>query len=82
MLDLPEVQKFIGTQDYIKRKEERFSVKDQSRRLNENAAFMKQTDDDFKLLELNYRATSNLYYKGRPTLKEIFDRIDLFLSKF
>lgn len=76
LLDLPEVQKFIGTPEYIKRKEERFPAKDEPEKLNKNAAFMKQTKADFTLLESNYR------YKGQPTLQEIFERIHLFSSKF
>jgi len=82
LLDLPEIQEFVGTPEYVKRKEERFPAKDAPEKLNKNAAFMKQSEVDFAKLESNYRATSNLYYKGQPTLKEIFDRINAFLDKF
>jgi hypothetical protein len=82
LLDLPDIQKFIGSPAYKKRKEERFPIKDEPKNLNKNPAFLQQIDADFKQLELNYRTTSNLYYKGQPTLKEIFDRINSFVHKF
>jgi predicted nucleotidyltransferase component of viral defense system len=82
LLDLKEVQSFIGSADYVKRKKERFPLKDEPDRLNQNPAFLKQTDADFALLEANYTATSNLYYKGQPTLREIFERIAIFSNKF
>jgi hypothetical protein len=82
LLDLPEIKKFVGSADYIKRKGERFPDKDEPNKLNKNPAFTKQSADDFALLESNYLATMNLYYQGQPSLKEIFARITLYVDKF
>ncbi|HAZ11505.1 MAG: hypothetical protein A2X86_11005 [Bdellovibrionales bacterium GWA2_49_15] len=82
LLALPEIQSFLGSKDYHKRKAERFPLKDSPATLNTNGAFKLQTEKDFQLLNSTYLATKNLYYKGQPSLEEIFARIKQSLAKF
>lgn len=82
LLELPEIQKFVGSAGYQKRKMERFREKDEPEKLSQNLAFAIQGKDDFELLNGNYLATATLYYKGQPSLKDIFERINSFREKF
>lgn len=82
LLDLPEIQKFLGSEVYEKRKLERFPVKDNSAKLYQNPAFINQKKEVFEILNKNYLLTENLYYNGQPNFKDILNRINKFRDKF
>lgn len=82
LLGLESVQSFIGTEGYVKRKLERFPLRDEPEKLHENGAFKIQSPKDFEILNSNYTATKNLYYKGQPSLELIFERIEESSSRF
>jgi hypothetical protein len=82
LLDIPKVQTFLGTTDYIKRKNERFPKADEPQNLNINSAFKVDDIEDFKILNANYQATANLYYNGQPSFKDVLEKIRKFSPKF
>lgn len=75
LLDLHEIQKFIGTPDYVKRKTHRFPKIDDPENLNSNPVFTKLKQEDFELFKNSYEQTSSLYYKGQISFEEILERI-------
>lgn len=75
LLELKEIQEFIGKPEYIKRKNERFPQKDSPDSLNSNPAFALDDREDFELFNSNYLATSGLYYKGQPDFKLVMEKI-------
>lgn len=75
LLDQQEIQSFIGTSDYIERKKERFPKADNPEKLSTNLALQLNDKTDFDILNTNYEKTSNLYYKGQPSLSLIIDKI-------
>lgn len=75
LLDRPEVQSFIGTDEYLSHKNDRirgldkdFGIRPAFEILNSN-------------FEKKYRDTSTLYYNGQPTLAEIMERVEPFIDK-
>ncbi len=75
LLEIERVSDFIGSIAYIDRKRERFPKKDAPLALSSNAAFLPQHPEHLALLLEGYNNTQALYYRGRPTLDEIFTRI-------
>lgn len=81
LLAYEDVQKFIGTEEYLKHKQERFSKADFEIPIAKNEAFLL---NDLKLREQfaeRYKATSSLYYSGQPPFEELLARIKEFVSK-
>lgn len=81
LLEVPAIQNFIGTDDYAKRKDERFPKLDEPESLNKNPAFKISSQADFDILASNYEATENLYYQGQPKFKDVIDRIKSFSDR-
>ncbi|MCK6596052.1 MAG: nucleotidyl transferase AbiEii/AbiGii toxin family protein [Bacteriovoracaceae bacterium] len=81
LLELQEIQSFIGTQDYIKRKKERFPKADDPLTLHTNNAFTQLNPSDFELFKKNYELTSSLYYKGQIPLEVVLKKIQDHLPK-
>ncbi len=73
LIDRPEVQKFIGTDEYIDFKEERFGGDDV--RVANSDAFRLSDPEDKALFEKEYDRSVSLYFKGRPSLDQILKRI-------
>jgi hypothetical protein len=82
LLEMPDIQNFIGTDAYKKRKAERFPKKDEPENLNSNPAFQIKDKNIFDQLNSNYKATLNLYYQGQPDFELILKRIKKYSSKF
>ncbi len=82
LLELPAIQEFIGSDAYLKRKAERFSIKDDPDNLNKNSAFNIKGKVDFELLNAHYKATENLYYKKQVPLKDMLDKIKKYAKHF
>lgn len=73
LIELKEVQDFIGTAEYETFKKERFGG-DDTRIANSDA--LKLSDQvDLDLFKEEYKRSEPLYYRGRPTLQEILERI-------
>jgi Nucleotidyl transferase AbiEii toxin, Type IV TA system len=70
LLQCPEVQQFIGTDAYNEHKEKRFPRADEHD-LTKNRAFHLEDRETRAAYEKAYKATSALYYAGKPSLEEI-----------
>ncbi|WP_212006430.1 nucleotidyl transferase AbiEii/AbiGii toxin family protein [Chitinophaga sp. HK235] len=75
LLDNPLVQEFIGTDDYQKHKEVRFTGKDKGVFIAENEAFHLSSPELQNKFKERYEATKSLYYKGQPPFEELLQRI-------
>ena len=79
LIDRADVQKFIGTTEYEDFKKERFGS-DDTRVANSDA--LKLSDPaDRALFEKEYTRSASLYFKGRPSLTEILDRMAKNMSR-
>lgn len=74
LLDEPEVQRFIRTQEYKERKRKRFRTGDNVR-IAENEAFLLRDRQTRALYEAEYKKTASLYYKGQVPFEDILQRI-------
>ena len=74
LLDRPEVQEFIGTPDYEKRKLERFRTED-TLSIAENEAFVLRDPQIRRYYEAEYSKTASLYYAGQAPFSEILHKI-------
>lgn len=74
LLQVPEVQKFIGTEEYEAHKEKRFRGGDNPN-LAENEAFLLSDPEIYALYEQAYNASHTLYYKGQSTFDHLMSVI-------
>jgi predicted nucleotidyltransferase component of viral defense system len=72
LLEKTEVHAFIGTDEYNRVKNARFSQADRNTPIT---APFELSSDDLKLFEAEYERTRSLYYNGQPPLRDILDRI-------
>jgi hypothetical protein len=79
LLDLPEVQKFIGTPEYLEHKRKRFKSLDQN--VAESAAFSLYNEKIRNQFETEYKKTAALYYRGQIPLDKILARIQKDLPR-
>lgn len=80
LLETPEVQKFIGTPDYLAHKKKRFRTGD-NLVIAENEAFLlkdKKTQEDYAEA---YSRTPKLYYAGQPSFDKILSHIREWVEK-
>jgi hypothetical protein len=75
LLDCPEVQDFIGTDDYTAHKNRRFRSLD-NKNIAKNEAFMLSDPGTRKTYAETYAKTSALYYGSKPTFDQILERIN------
>ena len=76
LLALPQVQKFIGSEDYKKKKQERFPTTiDDPENLAENEAFLLSDSETRALYAAEYEKTPSLYFKGQVPFEDILQRI-------
>ena len=80
LLQRPEVQAFIGTDEYKAHKERRFRQGDNPD-ITKNEAFMLSDPDTRAAYQKAYDATSALYYGGKPTFDEVLKTIGTWASK-
>lgn len=78
LLDISSVQTFIGTENYISWKNERFR-KDDNKNLSENEAFLLSEPEVYKLYKEAYESSKDLYYQGQIEFEKILERIQKFL---
>ncbi|GAC1405477.1 MAG: hypothetical protein NVSMB6_00020 [Burkholderiaceae bacterium] len=74
LLELPEIQVFIGTEEYAARKEQRFRAGDEQV-IARNPAFLLEDQTQRARFESEYKKTAALYYDGQPEFSAILDRI-------
>jgi hypothetical protein len=74
LLELPEIQAFIGTPEYAARKEQRFRTGDEQV-IARNQAFLLEDPTERARFESEYKKTTALYYEGQPEFNAILDRI-------
>lgn len=75
LLNNSEVQRFIGTNEYIKHKEDRFTGKDKGVVIADNEAFHLRSPELRNRFKERYEATKSLYYKGQVPFEELLQRI-------
>jgi hypothetical protein len=74
LLERPEVQAFIGTDEYEMHKDRRFRSLD-NKNIAKNQAFILSDDETRKTYAETYAKTSALYYGRKPTFDQILERI-------
>lgn len=79
LIERPEVQSFIGTDEYEHFKKERFGGDDI--KIANSDAFKLTDSLDRALFEKEYDRSASLYFKGRPSLAEILSRIGRDLER-
>ena len=79
LIELKEVQSFIGTAEYEAFKKERF--KSDNTKVSESDVLKLSDKNDRAIFEKEYARSSGLYYKGRPTLEQIIARFAIELER-
>ncbi len=79
LINQNEIQSFIGTPEYEAFKIERFGGDDI--KISNSEAFKLSSKEDRNLFEKEYSRSEGLYFRGRPTLQEILNRIGKDLAK-
>lgn len=74
LLQRHEVQSFIGTPEYKAHKNRRFPKAD-NKNIAENEAFVLANPSTWTLYEKAFSQTGALYYKGKPTFREVLAEI-------
>ena len=80
LLDRPEVQAFIGTDDYTAHKDRRFRSLD-NKNIAKNEAFILSDPETRKTYAATYTKTSALYYGQKPTFEQILERIASYITR-
>ena len=80
LLTVPEVQAFIGTEEYIAHKAKRFREGD-IKIISENEAFILSDPKVMKQYERSYNEKRNLYYREPPQFSQILDKIKEWSTK-
>jgi hypothetical protein len=80
LLDRPEVQAFIGTDDYIAHKNRRFRSLD-NKNIAKNEAFILNDPETRKSYAGSYAKTSALYYGSKPNFEQMLQRIGNYISR-
>lgn len=75
LLDLKEVQQFIGTPEYKAHIKARFPAKDLEIPIQENEAFLLSEPELRQKYRKRYENTASLYYKGQPDFEEVLVKI-------
>lgn len=74
LLNCSEVLDFIGTEEYLIHKKERFRAED-IQNLTENEAFQMKKAEIFNEYQQQYQKSQTLYYGDKPEFSEIMDKI-------
>ncbi len=81
LLGNAEVQQFIGTDEYLAHKADRFPAADLAIPIAENEAFLLNDPGLRSSFRKRYESTAALYYKGQPDFGKVLDRIRNYLNK-
>jgi hypothetical protein len=80
LLERPEVQGFIGTEEYVRHKDRRFRSLD-NKNIAKNQAFILGDSGTRKTYAETYAKTSALYYGSKPTFDQILERISGWIDR-
>jgi hypothetical protein len=80
LLERPEVQAFIGTDDYTAHKDRRFRSLD-NKNVAKNEAFILSDPETRKTYTETYERTSSLYYGRKPTFDQILERVNEWIDR-
>jgi hypothetical protein len=80
LLDVPNVQSFLGTSDYEARKKQRFRTDDEIVIAN-NPAFTLTDSMQRNKFKVEYQKTAALYYNGQPSFDVILQRIAMYIDR-
>ena len=78
----PEIQTFIGSEEYFKHKALRIKGADGEIPLKEHLALILKDTANRKSFTEHYKSTSNLYYKGQPDFDLILSTIKTHIDRF
>jgi hypothetical protein len=79
LIERPDVQAFIGTEEYENFKKERFGSDDT--KVSNSDALTLVHPEDRQLFEKEYDRSASLYFKGRPSLADILTRMGRDLER-
>jgi hypothetical protein len=80
LLQQPDIQRFIGTKEYLEHKERRFRTADNPV-IATNEAFLLRDDATRQLYAKAYDDTKALYYRNRPSFNEIIEGIRAYVDR-
>ena len=80
LLDAPEVQKFIGSSEYLAHKKKRFRTGDNPM-IAENEAFLLRDPKTRTQYVEAYTQTPRLYYAGQPPFDAVMERIGAWVGR-
>jgi hypothetical protein len=80
LLDRPEVQVFVGTDEYKAHKARRFRQGD-NQNIAENVAFTLSNQETRKLYTKAFADSTALYYGKKPTFEEVLARIGGWIKR-
>lgn len=81
LLQDEQVQRFIGTKEYLAHKEHRFPEADRQAPLSENEAFLMSDANKRALYKKEYERRASLYYQGQPPFDEVLAVIQKNLAR-
>lgn len=81
LLHLDEVQKFLGSPEYLQHKKQRFPKAEFEIPVVENQAFLLNELEIRSHLKSLYQNSRGLYYAGQPDFDEMMDFIAIFLER-
>lgn len=81
LLGNDEVKNFIGTEEYLEHKKERFPKVDFDIPIAENEVFLLNNPELRNRFIQRYKATATLYYKGQPDFEEMLTEISKWVEK-
>jgi hypothetical protein len=80
LIERPEVQAFIGTDEYVEHKNRRFRSLD-NKNIAKNQAFILSDAETRRTYAETYAKTSALYYGRKPTFDQILERISGWIDR-
>lgn len=80
LLQCDDVQEFIGTQPYVKHKDDRFPNAD-NQNIAENQAFILKDAETRAQYADAYERSSALYYEGKPSFEEILAEVGKWIEE-
>lgn len=81
LLGSTDVQKFIGTEEYLAHKKKRFSTADFELAIAENEAFLLTDPAIRERLQKRYETSRDLYYRGQPPFGKVMEKIKEFAER-
>lgn len=81
LLNDKRVIDFIGSDEYLQHKENRFPAPDFAIPIKDNDAFTLKNEEHRKAYEKRYLSSKNLYYKGQPSFESLLSKIGEYIDR-